>query len=57
MLAISRRGGESVRIGAGPEAVTVTVVEVRGSIVRLAIDAPREVTIVRTEVPLRVVAS
>lgn len=50
MLVLSRRVGESVVIGAGsPEAVTVTVLEVRGDVVRIGIDAPRSVAVHRAE--------
>lgn len=50
MLVLSRRVGESVVIGAGSaEAVTVTVLEVRGDVIRLGIDAPRSVAIHRAE--------
>ena len=47
MLVLSRRIGESVVIG---NDVVVTVLEVRGDIIRLGIDAPREVTVHRQEV-------
>ncbi len=46
MLVLSRRVGESVVIG---EDVTVTVLEVRGDIVRVGIDAPRSVAVHRAE--------
>ena len=50
MLVLSRRVGESVVIAAGsPEAVTITVLEVRGDVIRLGIDAPRSVAIHRAE--------
>lgn len=50
MLVLSRRLGESVVIGSGsPEAVTVTVLEVRGDVVRIGIDAPRSVAVHRAE--------
>ena len=50
MLVLSRRVGESVVIGDGsPEAVTVTVLEVRGDVVRIGIDAPRSVAVHRAE--------
>ncbi len=50
MLVLSRRVGESVVIGAGsPDAVTLTVLEVRGDVIRLGIDAPRSVAIHRAE--------
>lgn len=47
MLVLSRRAGESVVIGDG---VTVTVLEVRGDVVRIGIDAPRSVPVHRGEV-------
>jgi carbon storage regulator len=50
VLVLSRRIGESVVIGGGsPEAVTVTVLEVRGDVVRIGIDAPRSVAVHRAE--------
>ena len=47
MLVLSRRKNESIIID---EHIVVTVVEVRGDKVRLGIQAPREVTIHRSEV-------
>ncbi len=47
MLVLTRRAGESVIIG---DEVVVTVVEVRGDVVRLGIQAPREVKVHREEV-------
>ena len=44
---LTRRSGESVMIG---DQVVVTVVEVRGDVVRLGIEAPREVRVHREEV-------
>ena len=46
MLIINRKAGESLEIGEG---VRVTVVSVEGGRVRLAIDAPKNVTILRSE--------
>lgn len=46
MLVLSRRAGESIVIGEG---VTVTVLEVRGDVVRVGIDAPRSVAVHRAE--------
>lgn len=46
MLVLSRRVGESVVIG---DDITVTVLEVRGDVVRIGIDAPRSVTVHRAE--------
>ena len=47
MLVLSRRIGESVVIG---HDIVVTVLEVRGDIVRVGIDAPRHVQVHRSEV-------
>jgi carbon storage regulator len=47
MLVLSRRAGESVVIG---HDVVVTVLEVRGDVVRVGIAAPREVQVHREEV-------
>jgi carbon storage regulator len=44
MLVLSRKIGESVVIG---EDVTVTILEVRGDMVRVGIDAPRSVSVHR----------
>mgnify|MGYP000751836221 CR=1 FL=1 len=46
MLVLSRRVGESVVIG---DDITVTVLEVRGDVVRVGIDAPRSVAVNRAE--------
>lgn len=46
MLVLSRRVGESVVIGDG---IVVTVLEVRGDVIRVGIDAPREVKVHRAE--------
>ena len=46
MLVLSRKAGESIRIS---EDITVKVIERRGRRVRLAIDAPKDVDILRGE--------
>ena len=46
MLVLTRKLGQSIRI---TEEITVTVVRVNGNSVRLAIEAPREIPIVRSE--------
>ena len=46
MLFLMRRVGESVRISGG---ITVTVLRIRGSSVRLGFQAPPEITVHRTE--------
>ena len=47
MLVLSRRVGEAIVIG---EDMRVVVLEVRGDLVRLGIEAPRHVTVHRKEV-------
>ena len=47
MLILTRKVGEMIRIG---DNVTIRVLEVRGSQVRLGVDAPADVRIFREEV-------
>ena len=47
MLVLTRRPSESVMIG---DDVVVTVLEVRGDVVRLGINAPRSVQVHREEI-------
>lgn len=47
MLVLSRKIGESIKIS---DNITVRVADVRGDIVRIAIDAPHEIKIYRGEV-------
>jgi carbon storage regulator len=46
MLVLSRRAGESVVLG---EDITITILEVRGDVVRVGIDAPRSLKVHRAE--------
>jgi len=46
MLVLSRKLGETLVIGGE---ITVRVVEVKGNTVRLGIDAPRQVPVLRSE--------
>ncbi|HEX2175968.1 MAG TPA: carbon storage regulator CsrA [Nocardioidaceae bacterium] len=46
MLVLSRRVGESIVIG---DNITVTVLDVRGDVVRVGVDAPRQVAVHREE--------
>lgn len=46
MLVLSRRVGDSIVIG---DDVVVTVLEIRGDVVRIGVDAPREVAVRRQE--------
>ena len=47
MLILTRKAGETILIG---ENISITVVEIRGRHVRLGIDAPKGVSIVRTDI-------
>lgn len=51
MLILSRRVGEKLMIG---NDVIVTVTEVRGNQVKIAIDAPKEIAVHRAEVHARI---
>lgn len=46
MLVLSRKNGESIVIGGG---ITVTVINMKGNVVRLGIEAPVDVPILRSE--------
>lgn len=46
MLVLSRKTPQQIQIG---ENITITVLEVKGRYVRLGVDAPRDVKIVRGE--------
>jgi carbon storage regulator len=50
MLVLSRKPGEQVILGHG---ITLTVVEIRRDRVRLAFDAPDQVSILRAELACR----
>lgn len=47
MLILARRVGESIMIG---DTITITVLGVKGNLVRLGIDAPRDVPVHREEI-------
>ena len=47
MLVLTRRNGESIQIG---EHVKVSVLSVQGRSVKIGIDAPRRITVHRTEI-------
>jgi carbon storage regulator len=46
MLVLSRKPGEKIHVGSG---ITITVVRIQGNRVRLGIDAPADVPLVRAE--------
>ena len=47
MLVLTRRAEEKIKIG---DHIVVSILSVEGNIVKIGIDAPREVTILRMEV-------
>lgn len=47
MLVLSRKKGQSIVIG---DSIEITVVDVQGDMVRIGINAPREITVHRQEV-------
>lgn len=49
MLVLTRKTAEKIQIG---DNVTITILRVKGQAVRVGIDAPRDVRIVRTELPV-----
>jgi carbon storage regulator len=51
MLVLSRKRGEGIVIGPN---VQLTVVDISGNKVRLAVNAPRDVTVHRREIYLRI---
>ena len=53
MLVLSRKPGEALRVG---EEVEITIVEVKGDMVRLGIQAPRDVQVWRKELWEAIVA-
>jgi len=59
MLVLSRKRGQSVVIGGGSSGlplVRVAIVEVIGNVVKLGVEAPREVPVHRLEVAERIAA-
>lgn len=48
MLVLTRKSRDTIRIG---DNVTVTILRVKGNTVRVGIEAPREVRVVRGELP------
>jgi carbon storage regulator len=47
MLVLTRRAGQSVMVG---DEVVITVLDVRGDVIRLGIEAPRSIQVHREEV-------
>ena len=50
MLVLTRKSGEKIRIS---ENIIITVLRIQGNSIRLGIEAPRDISIVREELPPR----
>ena len=50
MLVVSRKEREAVLIG---DEIVITVTQIKGKTVRISVDAPRQVSIARLDVPRR----
>lgn len=48
MLVLTRKSQEKIQIG---ENITITILRVKGQAVRVGIDAPRDVRVIRSELP------
>jgi carbon storage regulator CsrA len=48
MLVLTRKTTEKIQIG---DSIVVTILRVKGQTVRVGIDAPREVRVIRSELP------
>jgi carbon storage regulator len=46
MLVLSRKIGQAIQIG---DEVRITILDVRRGVVRLGVEAPREISVVRSE--------
>lgn len=49
MLVLSRKLGERITVGEGPESVTITVVQIDRGKIRLGIEAPSAIPITRPD--------
>lgn len=49
MLVLSRKKGETIQVSSAAGEIRITVAEVRGGRVRLSIEAPRSVRVLRSE--------
>jgi carbon storage regulator len=47
MLVLTRKSDESIKIG---ENVTITIVDISGGKVKIGVDAPKEIRVIRSEV-------
>lgn len=51
MLVLSRKPNQKINIGSD---ITITVVKVKGNVIRLGIEAPRDVRVIRSELELKI---
>lgn len=54
MLVLTRKKNERIVIGDGPDAVVVTLLEMRGDKIRVGVDAPRSTRVMREELIERI---
>jgi len=54
MLVLTRRVGESIKIGSGDDTITLTCLGVKGNQVRLGVEAPKSVAVHREEIFQRI---
>ena len=47
MLILTRKSGEGIRIG---DSIRLKIIEVRGNLVRLGVEAPRDISVHREEI-------
>lgn len=53
MLILTRKANEQIIIDPGPNQIVITTCEVIGGRVKIGVDAPRSVTVLRSEVAAR----
>lgn len=49
MLVLSRKMLESIVIGTGPDQIVLTIVDIKGNQIRVGVDAPRHIQVMRAE--------
>ena len=54
MLILTRRTGQTIMVGEGPQQITITVLGVKGNQVRIGINAPKSIAVHREEIYERI---